>query len=99
MSYIGEASTLLLLRINQHKSNSYKYDSSTSYNKSTVELKHFNLHKFKNSDVEILKIHKNLKKHLFLESSYMRYYNTIYPFGLNTELFNKPVKSYSSLCI
>ena len=29
----------------------------------------------------------------------MQYYNTIYPFGLYTELFNKPVKSYFTLCI
>ena len=25
--------------------------------------------------------------------------NTVYPFGINTDLFNKPVKSYSTLYI
>ena len=62
-------------------------------------MKHFSLHNFKNTTIQILKIHKNVKEHLFLGSSYMRYYNAIYPFGLNTDLFNKPVKSYSTLCI
>ena len=28
----------------------------------------------------------------------MRYNNIVYPFGLNTDLFNKPVKLYSTLC-
>ena len=62
-------------------------------------FKPFVLHNFKNTTTEILKIHKNVKECLFLESSYMCYFNTIYPYGLNTELFNKPVKSFSSLCI
>ena len=47
----------------------------------------------------MLKTHKNLKERLFLEPSYMRYYNSIYSFELNIELFNKPVKSHSTLCI
>ena len=38
MSYIGETSTPVHLRINQYRSDSNKYDSSTIYNKSTVEL-------------------------------------------------------------
>ena len=50
MSYTGETSMPLHFRIN-------KYASSIIYNKSTVELKHFNLHKSKNATIEILKIH------------------------------------------
>ena len=99
MAYIGETSTPLHLRINQHRSDSNNYNSSTNYNKSTIELKHFNLHNFKNTTIEILKIHKNIKQRHFLELSYMKYYNTVYPYGLNTDLFNKPVKSFSTLCI
>ena len=38
-SYVGETSTPLHLRINQHSSDSNKFDSFTNYNKSTVDLK------------------------------------------------------------
>ena len=71
MSYIGETSTPLFLRTNQNTSDSYKF--STSYNKSTIELKHFHFHKFKNNKMEILKIHKNVKESVFLEHSHMKY--------------------------
>ena len=89
MSYIGETSTLPHLRTNQHRLDSNKYNSSTNFNKSAVELKHFNLHKFKNTTTKIFKINEYEEECLFLKSSYMKYYNIIYPFGLNTELFNK----------
>ena len=42
MSYTGETCIHLHLQINQHRSDSNKYDSSAIYNKSTAELKHFN---------------------------------------------------------
>ena len=41
------------------------------------------------TSLEILKIHKSLNEHLFLESSYMRHFNTIYSYGLKIEWFNK----------
>ena len=68
------------IQINQHRTDSNKYEYAINYNKSTVELKHFNLHKLKSTKIEMLKIHKNIKECLFLEFFYMRYYNTIYPF-------------------
>ena len=57
------------LRINQHRSDSNKYESSTNYNKSATKLKHF-----KNTTIKTLKIHKNVKERLFLESTYMRFF-------------------------
>ena len=57
MSYTGETSMPLHLRINYERSNSYKWNSSPSYNKSTVELNHFNLHNLKNTTMKVLKIH------------------------------------------
>ena len=56
MSYIGENSTPLHLRINQHRSDSNKYDSSTIFNKSTEELKYFNLHKFTITNINLKSI-------------------------------------------
>ena len=49
--------------------------------------------------MEILNIQKNLSERLFLVSSYMKFFNTIYPYCLNSELFNKNVKTFSSLDI
>ena len=99
LAYIGETSNELHLRINQHRSDSHKFSPSSNYLKSTIELKHFHLHNFKNTTIEILNIQKNLSERLFLESSYMKFFNTIYPYGLNSELFNKTVKTFSTLDI
>ena len=56
--YIGETSNELHLRVNQHRSDSYKFSPSANYIKSAVELQHFNLHDFKNTKIEILNIKK-----------------------------------------
>lgn len=96
LKYIGETSTPLHLRINQHRSDSCNFSSSTNC-KSTVELQHFNLHNFKNTSIEILKICKLKNERLFLESSYMQYFNTLYPYGLNTECFNRSLKVFSNI--
>ena len=88
MSCIEKTSTTIHLRINQHRSDSYNY--STSYNKSTIELKHLNLHKFKNTTLKILKIHKNVISRTrmpiscFLETSYVKFY-IIYLFGIGLQ--------------
>ena len=95
--YIGETSTPLYLRINQHRSNPENYISKNNYCKSTVEMQHFNLHKLKNTSLEILKIHESLNEQLFLETSYVRHFNTVYPYGLNTKCYNKGVKIFSTL--
>ena len=97
MTYVGETS--MHLRIKQHRSDSNKCESSINYNKSQIESKHFSLRNFKNTTIQMLKIHKNVKEHSFLGSSSIWYYSATYPFGLNTDLFNKPVKSYSTLCL
>ena len=47
MSFIGETFMSLHHRINQHRSAPNKYESSTNYNKSTLELKHFSLRNLK----------------------------------------------------
>ena len=65
------------------------FPPSSNYSKPTVELENFHLHNFKNATTEVLHIKKNLNERLFLESSYMKFFNTIYPYGLNSELFNK----------
>ena len=65
LSYIGETSRKLHLRINSHRSDSYKYNPSAKYNKSIVELQHLNLHDFKNTTREFLQIQKNKKRGFF----------------------------------
>ena len=56
--HIGETSGELHLRINSHRTNSYKYIPSAKYSKSIIELQHFNLHDFKNTTIGILQIQK-----------------------------------------
>ena len=92
--HIGETSNELHLRVNQNRSNSYKFSPSSNYLMSTIELQHFNLHNFKNTAIEILNIKKNLNEQLFLESLYMKFFNTIYPCGLNSELLSKKYKNF-----
>ena len=58
LAYIGKISNYLHIRINQHRSVSYKFSPSANYFKSTIELQHFNLHNFKNIKIDILYIKK-----------------------------------------
>ena len=99
MAYVGETSHELHLRVNQHWSNSYKFSPSSNYLKSTIELQHFNLCNFKSTTIEILNIQKNLNEGLSLESSCMKFFNTIYPCSFDSELVNKNVKTFLSLNI
>lgn len=98
MQYIGQTSGQLHIRINQHRSDSCKYSTtSTKHSQSTAEIQHFNQHQFSNTTIDIIQIVKNVSERLFLESSYMTYFNTIYPYGLNTERFNRSIKVYSTI--
>lgn len=64
MKYIGQTCWLLHYKINNHKSDSL-FNPSVTHNKSKIEWQHFNIHTFKDSRIQIQKIHKPYHRRLF----------------------------------
>ena len=85
-AYIGQASTELHLRMNNHRNKSYKVNE-----KSTFELKHFNIHEFHNVKIQIIEQIVDEDLRLKSENFYILRFKTLYPYGLNTKLNHHPV--------
>lgn len=77
MGYVGQTSTALNLRINNHRSH-IKHNRGKD-----VEIKHFQSHSFNNISIHILDLIENDKERLITENNCMILHRTIYPYGLN----------------
>jgi len=77
MSYIGQTSTTLNLRINNHRSH-IKHNRGKD-----IEIQHFQKHPFDNIKIEILDLVEDAKERLISENNNMILHKTTYPYGLN----------------
>lgn len=93
LSYIGQTSGPLHLRINNHRNDIKKYSKNpTSYN---AEFDHFSTHPFSKVIISILDIVVSQEDRLIKENNYMLIYKTIIPFGLN-DTFNHTQINHSN---
>ena len=72
--------------MNNHRNKSYKVNE-----KSTFELKHFNIHEFHNVKIQIIEQIVDEDLRLKSENFYILRFKTLYPYGLNTKLNHHPV--------
>jgi len=84
MSYIGQTSNPLHMRVNLHRSNINKYKINKNTN---FEFMHFKKHNFNNITIHILDIIKCTSERLYYENLYIHHHKTVFPYGLN-QLFN-----------
>lgn len=106
LEYIGQTSTQLNLRINNHRSDIKKF-----VNKAVPEFVHFQKHSFEKIEIEILDVINNKESRLNYENIQILENKTIFPYGLNSIYnglnynqfeniysffkFNKPIKLIS----
>ena len=88
ISYIGQSSTPLHLRINNHRSLCNKVKSPDTDIQNKYEYEHFKLHPFNHAKIRILDITDNYHTRLELENLYIIKYKTAYPYGLNDRVNN-----------
>ena len=88
IKYIGQSSTPLNLRINNHRSmcNKAKYSNNDIQNK--YEFEHFKLHPFNRVKISILDVAEDSNHRLELENLYIIKFKTAYPYGLNDRVNN-----------
>jgi hypothetical protein len=90
--YIGETSTPLNIRINNHRSLIKK--------KKGLEAEHFGVHGFGNAEIEILEFEADTKSRKQKESVYMLKYKSIYPYGLNERIGNVvALDNLNNMCV
>lgn len=82
--YIGQTSSHINIRMNLHRS----MTKSNSSNNITPEIEHFKLHGFDNIYIRIIDIVPELKNRLWWENKHIDQFQTVFPYGLNTILFN-----------
>ena len=100
IKYIGQSSTPLHLRINNHRS----LCTNTKANKADVhseyESEHFKIHSFKHIRIKILDIVEDSNIRLERENYFIIKYKTVYPYGLNDRVNNISVTGIKdSICI
>ena len=86
--YIGQCSTPLNLRINNHRSLCNKVKINNSDVQSQYEYDHFKLHPFKHAKIRILDIVDDNNNRLERENYFILKYRSIYPYGLNDRVNN-----------
>ena len=100
IKYIGQTSTPLNLRINNHRSMCTKNKSSNNDIQNKYEFEHFKLHSFDHVKINILDVTNDNNYRLELENLYIIRYKTAYPYGLNDRVNNVSVTSIKdSTCI
>ena len=92
VKYIGQCSTPLNLRINNHRSLCNKNNNNVDI-QSKYEYDHFQLHPFRLAKINILDIVDDHNKRLELENLYIIKHKTAYPYGLNDRVNNISVSS------
>lgn len=97
-AYIGQTSTPLNIRINNHRSLCKKNPNSMNkksddlnYN---IEMLHFQQHDFNKSAISVIEIVNDLKDRLQREFYHILHERTLYPYGLNERLGENSVNSY-----
>ena len=88
IKYIGQSSTPLNLRINNHRSMCNKAESSKTDIQNKYEFEHFKLHPFNRVQINILDVMDDTSSRLELENLYIIKYKTAYPYGLNDRVNN-----------
>lgn len=79
--YIGQTCTPLHICINQHRSDINNNISND------IEYFNFQLHDFNNITIKLLTIHKNLNDRLLYETIYIKTRNSLYTWGLYSNVF------------
>ena len=94
IKYIGQTSTPLHLRINNHRKlcNSEKV-CEKEYIQSKFEYDHFRIHSFNKIKIYVLQIVPDLHRRLEYENMYIIKFKTAYPFGLNDRVNNISINS------
>ena len=88
IKYIGQSSTPLNLRINNHRSLCNKVKVNNNDVQSQYEFDHFKLHPFKHSKIKILDIVEDFNSRLERENYFILKFKTVYPYGLNDRVNN-----------
>ena len=100
IKYIGQTSTPLNLRINNHRSMCNRNKTSNNDIQNKYEFEHFKLHSFNQVKISILNVTNDTNYRLELENLYIIRYKTAYPYGLNDRVNNVSVTSIKdSTCI
>ena len=100
IKYIGQTSTTLNLRINNHRSMCNRNKTSNNDIQNKYEFEHFKLHSFNQVKISILNVTNDTNYRLELENLYIIRYKTAYPYGLNDRVNNISVTSIKdSTCI
>lgn len=89
LSYIGQTSNPLHLRINVHRNHvkSTAINNSPQSPHNNFEYTHFHIHGFDNITISILDIIPNTQDRLYYENQYMLLHKTLFPYGLN-QIYN-----------
>jgi hypothetical protein len=82
---VGQTSNPLNKRINLHRSTSSR---EVITGKTTMELEHFHKHDFANTTIDIIDIVPDIKLRLWWENKHISQFKTVYPFGLNSVMYN-----------
>jgi hypothetical protein len=90
LQYIGQTSTHLNIRMNLHRSNT----NSSKEKINTLEIEHFKKHGFENINIRIIDIVPETKTRLWWENKHINQFLTIFPYGLNTILFNQQINKH-----
>ena len=88
IKYIGQCSTPLNLRINNHRSLCNKVKVKENDFQKQYEFEHFKLHPFIQAKIRILDIVEDCKARLERENYFILRYRTAYPYGLNDRVNN-----------
>ena len=88
IKYIGQTSTPLHLRINNHRSLCNKVLSKDTDIQNRYEFEHFKLHPFNHAKIKILDVIDDYNNRIELENLYIIKYKTVYPYGLNDRVNN-----------
>ena len=90
LSYIGQTSNPLHLRMNVHRDHIKKYTLNNTHlpTSNKFEYKHFANHGFENITINILDIKTNLADRIFFENFYIKSKCTLFPYGLNQLYLN-----------
>jgi hypothetical protein len=87
LSYIGQTQNTVNRRINLHRSNIYRCkDNEDEW---SLEIIHFKNHGVDNITISIIDVIPNKCKRIWWESRHMSLYNTVYPYGLNTIVYER----------
>ena len=88
IKYIGQTSTALNLRINNHRSMCNKIKSSCKDVQSKCEFDNFKLHSFEYVKIKILDVTDDTNYRLEQENLFIIKHKTAYPYGLNDRVNN-----------